>query len=109
MSFFTEQTLVVEIDSENTVTVRKVSHGDKLAAQSAAIRFNPITQDANVDPLVIQFETLYASIVSWAGPGFENRPVSKENVRALPDEIVDRITVGVNTLNTPLSEDEKKA
>ena len=109
MSFFSEQTRIVEIDADNSVTVRKINYGQQQAAIGAVSKINPVTQEASIDFAGLMREQLIYAVVSWEGPGFDNRPVCRENVLALPPEIVEKIAAGVEALNKPLSDEEKKA
>lgn len=109
MSFFTPQTKIVELDSENTVTVRKLTYGERQSIISQCSKTNAITQDMAIDIAKMQRMQLRAAILTWAGPGFEDRPVSPDNVDALPIDIAERIQAGVEELNQPLDESEKKS
>ncbi len=116
MSFFSQQTKVVEIDADNRVTVRKLSYGQQQAAMSAAMTFQvqmAVGQAAqlttgNLDPFRLKREELYAAIFGWEGPGFEGRPVTRDNIDALPPEVTALIQVAVDDLNTSTSDAEKK-
>lgn len=107
-SFFAEQTRIVEIDDENSVIVRKISYGVQQAALSKSSKINPVTQDAQIDFAGLRQEQLVAAIVSWTGPGFDGRPVSRENILALPPEVAAKIEEGIEAFNKPLDEAEKK-
>ncbi|MCI0698241.1 hypothetical protein L0337_40320 [candidate division KSB1 bacterium] len=108
MSFFTPQTKIVELDAENRVTVRKLTYGERQSTISQCMKTNAITQDNALDVGLMKRLQLRAAILTWEGPGFEGRPVSPENVDGLPPEIADRIQAGVEELNQPLDESEKK-
>ncbi|MBX3050805.1 MAG: hypothetical protein KF753_04985 [Caldilineaceae bacterium] len=120
MSFYDKQTRTVVLDDENNVTVRKLTYGEQQAAMSAAMSFEMTlatgkgeeqqrSAKGKLDPLRMKREELYAAVVSWSGPGFDGRPVTKENIEALPPEIIDAIQSGVDDLNGGLDDDEKKA
>ncbi len=122
MSFFDKQTRTLLLDSENSVVVRKLTYGEQQAAMSAGMSFEmsmptggkgqpaqPGPATGKLDPLRIKREELVSAIVSWSGPGFAGRPVSRENIEALPPEIIDAIQTGVDDLNSGLDDDEKKA
>lgn len=120
MSFYDKQTRTIVLDANNSVTVRKLTYGEQQAAMSAAMSFEmtlatggkggqPGNATGKLDPFRMKREELFAAVVSWAGPGFDGRPVTKENIEALPPEIIDAIQTGVDDLNGGLSEDEKKA
>jgi hypothetical protein len=110
MGFFTAETRVVEIDSENRVTIRKLTNGQQKRALSQATRAQ-VTADGQetitVDPFVIQMEHQKACIVAWEGPGFEGLPVTPANIEALPSEVSDALDKAIGELNKGLSETEK--
>jgi hypothetical protein len=107
--FFSEQTRIVEIDAENTVTIRKLSYGARQKAISLVTKVNPITQESTMDIAMLRIEQLVAAIISWEGPGFMGRTLSRENVEALPTEVAEAIEQGIEAFNAPLSSAEKKA
>ena len=109
MSFFTPQTRVVDLDSENRVTVRKLTYGERQSIISQCSKTNAVTQEMALDIAQMQRMQLRAAILTWEGPGFEGRPVSPDNVDALPTDIAERIETGVEELNKPLDESEKKS
>jgi hypothetical protein len=106
--FFSEQTRIVEIDAENTVTIRKLSYGARQKAISLVTKVNPITQESTMDIAMLRIEQLVAAIISWEGPGFMGRPLTRENVEALPTEVAEAIEQGIEAFNAPLSSAEKK-
>lgn len=116
MSFFSQQTKVVEIDADNRVTVRKLSYGQQQAAMSAAMTFKVQLEagqaaqltTGNLDPFRLKREELYAAILSWEGAGFEGRPVTRDNIDALPPDVINLVQVAVDDLNTSASDAEKK-
>ena len=104
MSFFSEQTRVVEIDEENSVTVRKLTHGESsaLTSQCMVQRFtlnDDVEQSLELDAMKYRDLHIFSAIVSWNGPGFEDRPVTFENFNALPDAVVNKISAGVDSLS----------
>lgn len=108
MSYFTQQTQVVKLDDENTVTVKRISYGERQTCIDKATVLR-----GDMDPVVnvgtMKAALLHAAIVAWAGPGFEDRPVTPANIDALPVEIGDRIAEAADALQAGLSDDEKKA
>lgn len=116
MGFFSQQTKVIEIDDDNRVTVRKLSYGQQQAAMSAAMTFTVQMETGqtaqlttgNLDPFRLKREELYAAIIGWEGPGFEGRPVTRENIDALPPDVIGVVQVAVDELNTSMTADEKK-
>jgi hypothetical protein len=81
MSFFAETTKLVDFGGGNTATVRKLSFGEHMAAQSSAMR---MTQDGvQMDYPKLRLELAKAATVAWDGPDFD-RPCTPANVEALP-------------------------
>lgn len=117
MSFFDAKTTVVQIDSDNTVTIRALTYGEEQAIKQSAMKVSARISgrkgedaegEAVVDPAAMQRLTLQKAIVSWAGPGFDNRPVTIDNIDALPTFVLDPVIEAFNELTAPpLSEDEK--
>jgi hypothetical protein len=108
MSFFTVQTKVVHLDEQNSVTVKRMTYGER----QTAIDLGTVV-DGRMEPVVhvgrMKQAMLHSAIVSWDGPGFEGRPVTPDNINALPPEIADRIATAADVLMAGLTEDEKKA
>jgi hypothetical protein len=118
MGFFSQQKATVLIDAENSVVVRKLTYGEQQAAMSASMQFEMSmgqdgksgnTATGKLDPFGMKREELITAIVSWEGPGFEGRAVTRENILALPPEIIDAIQTVVSDLNAGAGADEKKA
>lgn len=109
MSFFSEQTRVIALDDANRVTLRKLPYGAAREASSRAFKVNPFTQTAEMDYPLLRAEQLRRAVVSWEGPGFDNRPVTPENIDALPTRIVNVLLDAVSELNDGLGEDEGNA
>lgn len=111
MSFFDTKTQTVAIDDDNTVTIRALTYGEEQDIRQRAMRVKAGMDgqgEATVDAVLIQRETLRKSIVSWEGPGFDGRPVTTENINALPSSVLDPVVVAINAINKPLSDAEKK-
>lgn len=110
MSFFkqAQQTKVVRIDDENTVTVRRLTFGESQEVLSESLAIDVAEQDAQFDFARNQSARLVRAVVSWEGPGFEGRPVTRENILALPVEVGQAIIKAVDAINAGLSEDEQK-
>lgn len=108
-SFFAAQTRVVEIDEENRVTIKKLPFGDSQAvlSQSMVVGVAAVTE-AQFDYGRNRVAVLTKSIVSWEGPGFEGRPVTPENIAALPNDVAQKVLEAADELNEVLSEGEKK-
>jgi hypothetical protein len=108
MSFFDRQTATVEIDDENRVVIRKLTYGERQRCLSVAARgkLDQGGESVDLDPGRLALERLSVAIVSWEGPGFDGRPVSRENIEALPPEVLDPVTLALAEMGTGL--DEKK-
>ena len=70
---------------------------------------NPLTQETNIDFGLLRLEQLLTCVVGWDGPGFEGRPVNRASIEALPTEVAEKIEAAMDSFNTPMSSDEKKA
>lgn len=108
MSFFTPQTKVVKIDDENSVVVRKLTYGERQTVIDLATKVGA-DMTANVQVGVMKSQLLYHAVLSWDGPGFDGRPVTPENIGALPPEVADMIAAGADALTSGLTDEEKKA
>lgn len=110
MGFFKQQqqTKVVAIDGENTVTIRKLTFGEAQEVLSVATAFDVVAQDAQFDFAKSQLGKLERAIVSWDGPGFEGQPVTPANLRALPPEVGRILVQAVEEFNKGLTEEEQK-
>jgi hypothetical protein len=106
MSFFTQQTRVVELDEQNRVTLRKLSYGQASEATSRAFKVNPFTQSAEMDYPRLRAEQLHRAVVAWEGPGFEGRPVTVDNIDALPTWITDKLLDVMSDINDNVTADE---
>lgn len=104
-NFFERQTKTVAIDAENSVTIRKLTHDERQKALSAAFSFQG--QGDLVMGNAATQAMLNLSLVFWVGPGFADKPVTSENIGALPAELVDLIVKEVNEF-TMLSSAQKK-
>ncbi|HHB12082.1 MAG TPA: hypothetical protein ENK62_02645 [Chromatiales bacterium] len=108
MSFFTPQTRVVRIDEENRVTIRKLTYGERQEILSQCMQVSAgAGEEVSLDPARMQRMAMHKCIVSWDGPGFDGRPVTPENIDALPAPVVDVIREAVDELNAGLDAAEK--
>jgi hypothetical protein len=110
MGFFKQQqqTKIITIDNENTITIRKLTFGEAQEVLSVATAFDVVAQDAQFDFAKSQLGKLERAIVSWDGPGFEGQPVTPANLRALPPEIGRVLVKAVEEFNQGLTEQEQK-
>ena len=104
MGFFAGQTKTFQLDDENTVTLRKLSYGDR---QEAMSRTSVLTSGAanpqngasggeaesevSVDVAMLELEILQRIIVRWDGPGWEGRKPSRSAIRDLDVAVASRI------------------
>ena len=104
--FFTPVTHIVNLDNDNCITLRKLTHGER---QNILVKTAKIANgDALVMGIATQGEILKASIEAWDGPGFEGRPVTPENIDALPPDVADAITEQASEFLAGVTDDEKK-
>lgn len=111
MSFFDRQTVTVDIDAENSVTIRKLTYGERQRCLSVAAKAridSAGNESVDIDPGRLSLERLFAAIVSWSGPGFAGHSVNRENIEALPPEVLDSVTKALAALSEGVSEGEKK-
>lgn len=108
MSFFQQQTQVVELDGEHTVTVRRLTFGESQAVISESTVFDIVSQEATFDFARNQAAKLKRAVVAWSGPGFDGRPVTEDNIMALPPDVGQRIMQAVDAINAGLTEPEQK-
>lgn len=116
MSFFDAKTATVDIDEQNTVVIRALTYGEEQAIKQQAMKVSARISgrkgdaaegEAIVDPAAMQRLTLQKTIVSWAGPGFDGRPVTVDNIDALPTSVLDPVIEAYNALSAPLTDEEK--
>jgi len=111
MSFFDRQTVTVEIDAENSVVIRKLTYGERQRCISLAAK-GRIDDQGNetldIDPGRLALEKVAAATVSWDGPGFDGRPVSRANIEALPPEVLDPVMKALGGLGQGASDGGKK-
>ncbi len=86
MSFFTQQTQVIQIDERNTITVRKPTNAERNLILDAIM---PVASDENQVASKIMAMAPRMLIASWNGPDFAGRPVTQKNVDALPPAVID--------------------
>lgn len=122
MGYFTQQTESVPIDSDDLATaqdvvvVRKLTYQERQRCLSTAMKVRQTASrakgkdadiDLDIDAALLATEQVAAALVSWSGPGFEGRPATRENLLALPPDVVDRISAAADKLNQSLSAEEK--
>ena len=107
MSYFVPQTMTVNIDDENSVTIRRLTFGQRQSIMSKALA------GADNNMVVVQFtmqaELLKVAIQSWDGPEFDGRPVNAENIALLPSHLADKILDEADDFLKGITETEKKA
>lgn len=111
MSFFSQTTKTVQIDDENSAVVRALTYAERQTCISMATKasIKGGVETIDIDPSRLRIEQLRRSVVSWAGPGFDGRPVSAENVDALPPFVADMLSEVADALNSEPQAAEKKA
>ena len=132
MGYFTQQTMVVPIDTDDVataldkVTIRRLTYEERQRCISLSMKVTSETQlsrggkkggqkvatgdqaaEVVIDGALMAAEQVAAALVSWEGPGFEGRPATRENLFSLPPEIVDKISAAADVLNQGLSDEEK--
>ncbi len=134
MGYFTQQTMVVPIDTDDVttaqdkVTIRRLTYEERQRCISLSMKVTSETQlsrgkkgatkgaraagedqaaEVVIDGALMAAEQVAAALVSWEGPGFEGRPATRDNLFALPPEIVDKISAAADVLNQGLSDEEK--
>ena len=111
-TFFELPTYELKLDDENTVTVRRMTYGERQAIIENSMHVSVSAgnrEEININAPLMQRLAMYASIVSWSGPGFGDTPVSKEAIDRLPVDVAERIWAFIDGLSAPLNEAEKKA
>ena len=107
MSYFEPQTMTIPLDDENSVTVRRLTFGERQEIMSR------VMADADENMILVQFtmqtELLKVAIKSWDGPGFDGRAVTAENIALLPSHLADRILDDADNFLKGITEQEKKA
>jgi hypothetical protein len=103
-SFYTEQTKTVDLGKGNSATLRKLSYGEVSSIFSACR-----LPGGEVDGVRYSRMQAEMGLVSWEGPGFEGKPATPENLRALPVRIGRTLAEAAAELNTDVGEDEGNA
>lgn len=89
MSFFTQLTEVVQIDDDNSVTLKMPSVEDRIKIMEPIAHL--IEENEMLFGLRAQMAACITLVLSWHGPGFEERGVTPENIKALPPVVFDKI------------------
>lgn len=114
MSFFTQPQKVVQIDKENSITIRALTYGETQELTSRCMKLSADvgrgqTQAiAQLDGPLMEQLAWEKAIIAWEGPGFEGRPVNRENILALPSFVFAILQKPFDELSK-LKEDEKNA
>lgn len=115
MSFFSQPQKVVQIDEQNTITLRALTYGESQELTSRCMRMSAEVgrsgaggATAQLDAPLMEQMTWERAIVAWEGPGFEGRPVNRENILALPAFIFAKLQKPFDELSN-LREEEKNA
>lgn len=106
MSFFTPQTQVVQIDDENTITIRKPTFDERMDLFTRVANHGDDERVAGIELAKFAPKIL---VCAWSGPGFEGREVTPENVGALPPYILEKFAnILSDWVINPVAGDEKK-
>lgn len=111
-SFFQRIERTIQIDEQNTITVRAPTYGESQEANSRAmvVGFDEKgTPDMKFDSSKLESEYMHRCIVSWSGPGFGDVPVSDDAIDSLPVWVLAKVRATVNELTKLTGEVEKKA
>ena len=98
MGFFTSQTKVIDLGGGNTVTLRKPTFADAVAAQSASAR--TVGTAIVLDYPRLRLETVKRTVIAWDGPDFDGQPPTPENIEALPSGIGARLADEAQTFGS---------
>lgn len=112
MSFFSAVVETVQIDPENSITVTAPSYGttQDIQSKSMSVSFSQEGKGTAVlDITKMEQLTIHACITSWQGPGFDGRPVTPENIDALPSFVIEALKPAVDRLTSPLKTKGKKS
>jgi hypothetical protein len=96
--FYAAQSETVDLGGGNTVQIRKLSYAELLAS----------FEDPEYGDKRRGVAEAIGAIVAWDGPGFEDKPASRENFLALPWDVGAKIVAAATKLNF-VSEDEGNA
>jgi hypothetical protein len=106
MSFFTQQTEKIVIDDKHFAMAKKLNFGELSDATSAATIVDAKAGTLRVDVIALQKEMYVRSIYEWSGPNFEGRPVTRENLLALPPQVAKILREGAEALNKEIDKEE---
>lgn len=105
-SFFEPQTKIIEIDEENTVTIRKPTFGEMMdVMETSGIKAGGSNEEyaAKLGRALTRL-----CIVEWAGSGFDGAEPTPDNVDRLPFAVGTKI-IEIGTPFMMASIDEGKA
>lgn len=109
MSFFdNSQVATVQIDDQNTVTVRRLTFGETQDVLSESTVFDIVAKQGRLDFAKHQIAKLTRAVVAWDGPGFAGRPVNAANIAALPPHVGEKIAQAVSQVNDELEDADQK-
>lgn len=97
MSTFFEDTLkVLQIDDENSITIRALTLGVQKKIQKK------VQANKSMTMAEIAGMTAKEVIVSWDGPKFADMPVTPENIDKLPISVAGMVASAIEDINAPL-------
>lgn len=110
MSYFDLPTKTVNIDDENSFTIRKMTYGERQSILEQVLKVKgDMSGEGSFDMDVseMKIKTLETCLVSWDGPGFDNRLVNLKNILELPNWVAEKMVEEIDSFNSSLSESEK--
>lgn len=115
-TFFDKQTEKLDLDDKgNYVILQQPTYGEMQYVTQQAMKFSmKMSKDGNsdgsadIDIVEMEILTLVACIKEWGGPGFGSMKVNRENILALPQNIVELIKPKVNEMTKIEDSDSKK-
>jgi len=88
-TIFTTQTAVVQLGNGNSVTLRKLSYGDRQDAIAKATTHDPETNNFITNFALLQLWRLVYSIVHWTGPDVNGIGIDFDTISSLDPEVAD--------------------
>lgn len=110
-TFFQRVERTIQIDGDNTITVRAPTYGEAQEANSKAmvVGFDMAgTADIKFDSNKLESEFMHICIIGWSGPGFGDTPVSNDAIDSLPVWVLTKVRGVVNDLTRLTADAEKK-
>lgn len=87
MGLLTRKTAVVQIDEENSITVRSLDNSDVSVLQTQYTHYDA-EHGAWTDWSAVGSGMARRAIVSWDGPDFEGQEATPQNISKLPGWVI---------------------